>query len=164
MKLGRLGGVALAAVLSGGMPLAHAQLLPECIVSATSVNFGAYNPFSPVPLDGVGEVRVGCKLLGLLPLDLIVNYSVSLSAGSSGVFSGRQMVSAGNRLNYNLYTGASRISVWGNGSGGSSTVSDSYLLSLIVTTRSYSIYGRIPPGQNLPAGAYTETIVVTVDY
>jgi len=159
-----LGPVAFAAVLSGAVLPAQAQLLPlyECSAGTTSVNFGAYSPFSASALDGVGEVRVDCSLLGLL--GILVSYKISISAGSSGAFSGRQMVGGGYRLNYNLYTDPARNNVWGNGAGGSTTVNVSYLAAVLFTTRSYSIYGRIPPRQNLPTGTYTDTIVVTVDY
>ena len=39
-----------------------------------------------------------------------------------------------------------------------------YLLGLLTTIIHYPVYGRIPAGQNVPAGVYTDTIFVQVDY
>src|SRR6266487_1298814 len=50
----------------------------------------------------------------------------------------RKMVNAGTLLNYNLYTDAARTTVWGDGTGGTVTVSGSSNGS---TT--HTVYGRI---------------------
>ena len=54
--------------------------------------------------------------------------------------------------------------VWGDGTGGSSKLTDGYLLGLITVIKTYTVYGRIPARQNIPAGAYADTITVTVNY
>lgn len=132
-----------------------------CTVSATGVTFSNYDPSSL--LDGTGNITVICT--GLISVS--VNYTISLSTGSSGSYSARQMTSGGYVLQYNLYTAPSRSDVdqiWGDGSGVSSVVSDGYSLALLIVTRNYPVYGRIPAGQNVAAGLYGDTITVTVVY
>lgn len=134
----------------------------HCEVSATAVNFGIYDTLLRDRRDGVGEVTVTC---GGLLLGLLIDYTISLSTGNSGNYASRRMTSGKHSLSYNLYTNSARTNVWGNGSGGTSTVSDGYLLQLLLTeTRRYPIYGRVFSGQNIAAGFYSDTIVVTVSY
>jgi len=129
-----------------------------CNVSATGISFGPYDVFAPSPLDSTGSVSVSCDELP--PADVVIE--IGPSAGSGG-FSPRQMrhLSLPDRLSYNLFTDASRSSVWGDGTAGTQTV---FLKNVkrqkppVMTT----IYGRIPPGQNVPVGAYTDTLTVTI--
>lgn len=124
-----------------------------CNVSATGVAFGGYDPFSGSPTDAAGTITVGC-----LPLEA---YSLSLSAGS-GSFATRTLLDGANTLNYNLYTDASRSTVWGDGSGGTATVDDS--IDLLGLSNDHTVYGRIPAGQNPYVGSYADTITVTVTF
>ncbi|MGQ0588201.1 MAG: Csu type fimbrial protein [Sphingosinicella sp.] len=143
---------AMAAVLIVGTPA------DACTVSATGVMFGAYDPRATGPDDGTGAIDIACH-----PSDQSVN--IALSTGSSGSFSARRMSSGAAQLDYNLYTGTSRTVVWGDGSGGTSTVT---LTEGNVSggRRRFSadIFGRIPALQNVPAGSYVDTIVVTVTF
>ncbi|HJV24992.1 MAG TPA: spore coat U domain-containing protein [Aromatoleum sp.] len=134
----------------------------SCTASASATNFGTYSPTSPSALDGTGNVQVSCSLLGII--SILVSYQIQLSAGASGSSAGRTLAGPGASLNYNLYTNASRTAIWGDGSGGSSTVSDGYLLGLLTTVKNYPVFGRIVAGQNVPSGSYSDTIVVTVNY
>lgn len=74
------------------------------------------------------------------------------------------MYSGAYAIEYNLYTDSTRTTLWGDGSAGTSYVSDGYLLGLLTVSRNYPVYGRVPAGQNLPAGVYSDVVVVTVDY
>jgi spore coat protein U-like protein len=59
---------------------------------------------------------------------------------------------------YNLYVDATLITVWGDGTGQSATVSDTQ------SAANYTVYGRIPAGQNAYVGVYSDTIVITVTF
>lgn len=147
---GKAWGAMLVLLLCGP---AHAA----CRVSATGVNFGPYDVFATAPLDSAGTVTVACDQNP--PTDITV--SVGPSPGSGG-FNPRQMQRAGggDRLDYNLYTTPSMSTVWGNGAAGTSTV----LLRKVNRNRpaTATIYGRIPPGQNVSVGSYAETLTVTI--
>lgn len=149
---------ALALVLLPGT--AHA--IADCTVSATGVAFGNYAFTDPAPTDTTGNVQVSCTLSGLISLN--VNYTILLSTGGGGSYAPRKMTNGANPLRYNLYTNAGRSTVWGDGTAGTSVVSDGYLLGIGTTVRNYPVYGRLPASQNTPAGAYADTITVTVNY
>jgi spore coat protein U-like protein len=72
-----------------------------------------------------------------------------------------QHISLSDTLNYNLYTSAAMVKVWGDGTQGSSTVSVSGVKN---NTPSVIIYGKIFPLQNVSAGSYSEPLVVTITF
>jgi spore coat protein U-like protein len=131
-----------------GSRVAQAQST-TCTASATGVAFGAYDPFSSVPLESTGSVSVTCSAS--------TSYTIALSAGQ-GSFSNRTMSSGAHLLDYNLYTSSLRSTVWGDGSGATSTVAGSG------TSQSYSVYGSVQALQNAYVGSYTDSVVVTVSF
>ncbi|MBU0668989.1 MAG: spore coat U domain-containing protein [Alphaproteobacteria bacterium] len=120
-----------------------------CDISTQSVNFGSYDTLDPQPLDGVGSIAVVC--------DAEAQFTISLSSGS-GTYPARRLTSGADELEYNLFTDASRILIWGDGSAGSVTHTAS------ASTEIETIYGRIFPRQNVSAGSYADTIIVTIVY
>jgi spore coat protein U-like protein len=154
----------LLVILAGLLPVpASAQFASaSCNASAQPVAFGNYNPLASGPNDSAGTVNVTCSLV--LGLSLLVSYNISLSTGGSGSYAARSMSSGSNALSYNLFTDATRLLVWGNGAGGTSRISNSYLLGALPIVSNHPVYGRIPAGQNVPPGVYGDTILVTVEY
>lgn len=138
-------GMALLLALAIAAPPLHAA----CTVSASGVVFGSYDVFNPASLDGAGNVNVNC--------DPVISFTVKLSTGG-GSYSQRQMTGTSDVLNYNLYTNASRSIVWGDGTGGTSTGGGSG------GSVNLPVYGRVTAGQNIPAGSYSDNIVVTVEF
>jgi spore coat protein U-like protein len=93
-----------------------------------------------------------------------VSYAIALTSGT-GSYAARQLASGADRLGYNLFKDSARTLVWGDGTSGTSTLSDSYTLAVSPTVRAYPVYGRIPGGQNLTkVGTYGDSITVTVTY
>lgn len=127
------------------------------IRTLVGVNFGAYSVFAPSPLTSTGSLSIRCVGIGagVSPI------SVSLSPGVSGSFQPRKMTKIGDTLNYNLYLDPNGARIWGDGTSGtqiySAAVSNNQLVNL-------TIFGRIPPGQDVSVGAYTDTIVLTVNF
>lgn len=154
-------GRVFGAILTLGIPAQPVYaLLADCTVSTSGVSFGAYNVFSPAANDTAGDISVACT--GLI-LSLSVSYSILLSTGG-GSYASRLLSSGANNLAYNLYTNSTRSIVWGDGSAGTAIVSDGYLLGLFTVTKHYPVYGRIPAGQNAYVGAYSASVIVTVNY
>lgn len=145
-KAGACPPVLMGIMLCMSASPAHAAI---CSASPQSVAFGSYDSLSSSPLDGVGTISINC--------DSVAGFTISLSAGA-GTYSARKMSSGVDELTYNLYTDASRVFVWGDGSGSTSTV------SATAASGNYAVYGRIPARQNLPAGSFSDTITVTVTY
>ncbi|HEV8694391.1 MAG TPA: spore coat U domain-containing protein [Lysobacter sp.] len=143
--------------------VANAQ---SCTVSSTSVAFGVYDPIgSSAPLDGSGQITVDC-----FPNNVI--FTAGLSTGGSGSYAVRRMASGANTLPYNLYLNAARTTVFGDGSGGTQTA------TCITGITAYGcvgsnpggqgrratlpFYGRIPAGQDVAAGLYSDTVQVII--
>lgn len=124
-----------------------------CLVSATPVAFGTYLPFSGTPTDSTGTVTVSC--FGSATI------SIALSTGGSGSYSSRQMTNGGARLLYQVYANATRTTIWGDGTAGTVTVTDTLTG---FSSRNYIAYGRIPTFQPVRPGPYADTITVTVSY
>ena len=112
------------------------------------------------PADTIGTITVTCTG----NTGDAVSYSLALdTTGLQGGY--RTMTSAGQQLNYLVCADNAYTQVWGDGSGGSIVVSDSYKLTAHSNSRSYPAYGRIPAGQNqATVGAYTSNITVTLTY
>ena len=156
-------GVAALALLAAAPALGGAT----CSVAATGVSFGAYVISLATPTDSSGNVTVTCTYVppgGATSVDIVT----SLSTGISGSYSPRQMASGPDRLNYNLFLDATRISTWGNGLSGTSVATAGFTVGPGVGngTRSaaFPVYGRLPAQQAVAMGNYSDTIVVTVTF
>lgn len=131
----------------------------SCTVTATGVNFGNYNVVNSANTDSTGSVRVRCTLL----VAVAGSFTIDLSTGSSGSYAQRNLRNGSSVLTYNLYTDAARSQILGNGSSGSSRITRNFS-ALIGVDQTVTVYGRIRAGQNVPAGSYSDTIIVTVTY
>ncbi len=123
-----------------------AQVLSDCVISATALGFGNY---TGAVNNATATVTVQCS--NTTP------YTVALDAGTSSGSSvtARKMTGAvGIFLNYALFSDSARsanfvttASITGNGSG-----------------QPITVYGQIPAGQFVAPGAYTDTVTATVTY
>lgn len=154
-------GAAFACLFGGRAEAVCLSIDCSCAITTTNHSFGSYAPLSGLPSDTTSPVEVACSSV---LLNIAIAYDISLSTGQSGSYGQRRMSSGHGQLSYNLHTSAARNVVWGDGGSGSTTVSDSYLLTQTPTVRSYTVYGRIPGGQLVPAGIYLDTILATVTF
>lgn len=131
----------------------------RCRVTTTPVSFGGYDVFSSFPLDTTGRVSVSCNN----PEKKRMPVAISINRGGASSFNPRQMrqVGGSDRMDYYLFIDASRTTLWGDGSGGSSTYT-----GMIDRTSPLNvpIYGRVPARQNLRGGTYRDSLVVTIDW
>lgn len=121
------------------------------------MNFGAYDVFDPLARPSAATLTVWCDPGGKPP-DVTIGIGPSARSGS---ISTRQMqlVSGTDRLNYNLFTDASLTSVWGDGTAGATVVLPSVNPN---KNELVTIYGAIPAGQDVSAGTYSDSVLVTV--
>ena len=147
----------LLPLLLGPALLLASEPAPACTITATGVSFGTYDPRSQTALDGTGSVRLDCRHNDVP--------SVSIATGGSGTYSSRRMANGASLLQYNLHSTSARTSVWGNGSGGTVTVAPPITQSVGTRRiRESTIFGRIPAGQNVRAGSYSDTMFITVTF
>ena len=150
------------AVLSTGVGSALGAV--SCSISVTGLGFGTYDVFSGTADDSTATLSVTCTQVSAPAGNLPV--SASLSTGTSGTYAARQMKSGVNSLSYNMYTNATRTTLFGDGTSGTSTISGTFPFTFVgqVITGTGTIYGRIPAGQDAAVGAYSDSIVATVTY
>lgn len=127
----------------------------SCTISVTSVAFGNYNVFTTTADDSTGTITFRCNASA-------ANISISLSDGSSTTFSPRTLRKGSEVLQYNLYRNAARTTIWGDGTGGTSTYTNANPPNN--SNVSLTIYGRIPAQQDVSAGAYTDTVSAVINF
>ncbi len=162
-----MAAAANAAVLHGSMPSAAAAtatanltvtatVTNNCTISTAPVAFGNYDPVvanASTSLDSTGTVTVACTKGATA--------TVGLSLGSNPSGSTRQLKDGGtNVLAYELYQDSGRSTVWGD--AGAALLSPGAAPSK--APRSFTVYARVPSGQDVAAGNYTDTVVATVNF
>jgi spore coat protein U-like protein len=138
----------LACALAVAAPVARPA---GCSVSTLGLSFGNYDVFSTLNDDITGTLNVNCPSA--------TSYSISLSSGS-GTYASRAMTNGINVLSYNLYLDPTRLTIWGDGSAGTGTVSGTGTGATVGSP----VYGRIPAGQNAYVGSYADVVTVTVTF
>jgi len=132
----------------------NASVSNNCTISAAAIAFAAYDPVvanASTNLDGEGRVTIACTK-GAVP-------TIGLGAGANSSGSVRRLAAGGEMLTYELFSNSSRSTVWNGGSGVVTTVA-----APSKAPRDFTVYGRIPGGQDVAAGSYTDTIVATVNF
>ena len=127
-----------------------------CSLSSTSMVFGTYDVLVATPLDTTGSVVYRCTQRDH-------NIMITLDRGGAASFATRRMVKGSDQLLYNIYLDAARTVIWGDGSGGTQAFftrnPQGNNQDLTVP-----IFGRVPARQDLGVGAYTDTIIVTLNF
>jgi spore coat protein U-like protein len=130
-----------------------ATVISACAISATDLDFGNYDPVAGTDVDATSSIDIACTLGS--------PYSVALNAGTTpgATVATRLLTDGTDTLTYNLYSDASRTTVWGetigtnvvtgNGSG---------------ATQTLTVYGRLDGGQNVPAATFSDTVTATVTF
>ncbi len=140
-----------------------ASVAKSCSITGTSnVAFGAYDPADTnfaTPLDASGNVTVRCTKN--TTYDIALGQGANAASGSTCVAPLRQMASGGERLSYNLYSNAARTSVWGCDASNDVTNTETVGPS---SPDTITVYGRIPAGQDVADGSYSDTVTVTVTF
>ena len=124
-----------------------------CDLSIVSVNFGSYDAFASSPNIVTGKITGTC--------DPGLPFVIKLAPGenSGGSFHPRKMISSsGDTLSYNLYRDSTHNEVLGDGTG------NTFTLTGTGGNQSFTVYGRIPAMQNIIPGAYSDSVVVTIEW
>lgn len=134
----------------------------SCTIAAGNVGFGGYDVFDATDRDSDATVIVNCSRAGGAQ-----NVSISIAIGPGGnggsTASRKMKLSSGSDLlGYVLFRDSNRTQRWGDVSG-----VDAFTQTLSVPNNSSAqlstkIYGRIPAGQDVSKGSYSDTVFVTV--
>ena len=133
-----------------------ATVTSNCALTTTNIAFGNIDVTANTNTDTTGGISVTCTS------GTAWDASADAGAGTGATLATRVMLNGTNTLNYALYTDSARSTVWGDGAGGSTAlISDTGT----GTAQAKTIYARVPSGQTgVPAGAYADTVGVTVTY
>ena len=156
---------AFAAAASTNLAVS-ASIANNCSIATSAVAFGAYDPIvthATTPLDGTGTVSITCTKGSPT--------TVGLGLGSNASGTTRRMVGAATDfITYEAYqppdntpgTACSYTAptVWGAAGAGLFTPA----VAPSKAARTYNVCGRVAAGQDLPAGAYTDTVLATVNF
>jgi spore coat protein U-like protein len=148
--------IGFAVLVAGALlPSAASAQSPSCTITTLSVNFGNYNVFTTTPDDSTGRVTYRCNSTAF-------NITVALTQGASSTFNPRLMYKGVEVLGYNLYRNSARTTIWGDGTGGTAVYSraDPPNNSNVNVT----IYGRIPAGQDVSAGTFSDTVTAVINF
>jgi spore coat protein U-like protein len=126
-----------------------ATVQSACALNGGTMSFGQYLSGQTTHLDVTGQINyANCN----------GNLSFELDGGQSGDINNRRMVSGANQLQYQLYRNVARNAIWGTGSNAQG------LQLLQPLSGRIDVYGRIPSGQAVPAGSYSDTVNVTLTF
>jgi spore coat protein U-like protein len=145
-------GSSLAATSSSSFQVA-ATVSSYANVSTTTLAFGQYLPSADTLTTSNISVTASNS----------TSYTISINAGTSpgATTDTRKMTSLGSStstLGYQVYRDAARSNVWG------SSASDMLSATGTGFQTTHTVYGKIPAGQFVAAGAYTDTLTVVVTY
>lgn len=162
-----------AAVLFGLVCASTTLHAADCAISTTGINFtNAYDPTANTAVTGNGSISVNCSGTGL---DFLFGFKVatSLSQGSSDTYVNRTLKKGTEALYYNLYTNPALATVFGDGTAGTANYSICYpglFAGCGVPTGTsgqpftVTVYGQLPGGQDVSAGAYSDSLTATITF
>lgn len=148
-RIARIAALTAFAVAGAGAALpAPAFAAPRCRMErADALPFPSYDPFSATATDQIVTMSYSCTNTP--------GPTITLDAGQNFSAGSRAMVASGggSRLKYEVYLDAARTAPF--------TPAWMYDATAAIK-QTITLYARIPPGQWVPAGRYTDQLVITI--
>jgi spore coat protein U-like protein len=140
-----------------GVLTVQAQVADTCTIYSENINFGVINvtPLVAGSATATGKIHTSCTKN--------TTYTISLGYGNTGTATtGRFLTNSLNtdKLAYNLYSPNKPNTVWGDGNNGT------YTLTAISTGLDdvSTVQAQLSLAQNVSAGLYTDSVIITVSY
>jgi spore coat protein U-like protein len=152
-------GPAFAATATSSFQVT-ASVAANCTISSTSIDFGVYDPVVnniTNPLDQTGTVMITCTKGAVTTIELDAGQNNGLGP-SGGTY--RAMKSGSDYLSYNIYQDSNRVTLWSTGVSGRYTPP----AAPNKNPRTFTTYGRVPAGQDVPSGPYLDSVIATVNF
>ena len=145
-------GVDAVAQTETGQLTVSATVLSGCALIGGTLDFGNYISGQEADLDASGQFSfVNCS--GTLTFEL--------DGGIQGNVNSRRMSGADATLAYQIYSNVARTTVWGTGG-------NAFVLPLpsgaTPSSGNLTVHGRIPGGQAVPGGSYTDIVNITLNF
>jgi spore coat protein U-like protein len=134
-----------------------ANVLENCTIAAGDLDFG----------DWTGDVDVAAQSTITVNCTAGTDYVVNLSGGTTtNNVLDREMAGAGPvHINYNLYTDAAHLNLWGNGAGGTFNLGGNG--GGMGVAQQLLVRGQLLASANvglIEAGGYSDTVTATIVY
>lgn len=147
-------GYSQAGASTGNLAVS-ATMVNACLVtSVDAMSFGSYDPTAAAAgaygFADAGGAGVNFKCTPN------ATFTVSLGNGANYASSTRNMANGSNKLAYTIYSDSARTTPW------ATTATTTTVGSL--GTNTVSFYGGVAAGQSVPAGSYSDTVVVSVNF
>jgi spore coat protein U-like protein len=146
-------GASAAYAASSANPVeVSATVVTNCQITVSDLAFGAYDPLGShanQQLDGTADVQVLCTRSA--------SASIALEAGSGS----RTLASSNTgseRVMYQIYRDSNRTRAW----SGDSTNNIHLVSRSAREPQQFTVYARIPAGQQVSSGRYTDVVRATV--
>jgi spore coat protein U-like protein len=128
-----------------------ATVIRNCTIAAANLAFGNYDVLSALPTNAQSNLTVACTKN--------VTATIGLDLGQNPAAGNRQMAFGAERLLYTLWRDAARTLTWGNAAPNLYTyVSAGRAPATVI------VYGQVPAGADVAAGAYADQIVATINF
>jgi spore coat protein U domain-containing protein, fimbrial subunit CupE1/2/3/6 len=131
-----------------------ADVPSNCVITVSNLAFGAYDPLvrnATQEVEASTDVRMLCTRSS--------RATITIDIGRNARGNDRAMAAGMKRVTYQLYRDSGHTETWSSGSDGLQLVSEG-----IHKPRQVMVYGRIPPGQEVASGIYTDVVTATVDF
>lgn len=133
-----------------------ATVVANCRLVVPPLSFGTYDPLdghSVQPADASTVITVTCtRSTGAA---VAFDFGLNSLSGSDRAMSG----GGAERLRYEIYRDAARSLVWSRGTDAVRVISRG-----ISSAEQLTVFGRIPPRQEVAPGAYSDLLTATVDF
>jgi spore coat protein U-like protein len=136
-------GTAMAATDTSDLHVSASVAAACSITGVTDINFGTYDTTSATDTDAAGGITLQCTK------DTPYHTYISLTP---------DMTDGTDSLSYDLYSDAGRTSTFPTDNSGAATNAPDN------AAHTTNVYGRIPAGQDVGVGSYTQTLTATVEY
>lgn len=138
-----------------------ASVTANCTISTVGISFGDYDPVvvnAGTALDSNGSVTVACT--NGAGTNIGMDQGSNAAGTSTPAVPERQMAGTATPMRYDLYQDSGYATVWGD--AGTPAVLGYTSTGFAPST--FTIYGRIPAGQDVEVGAYTDTVTATITF
>ena len=156
LLLWALAGQAFAGNVAANLAVG-AVIVANCRISVNDLSFGAYDPLgtnAATDLEATTRVSVVCTKNSVATVSL--DGGGTLDSGAAL----RQMSMGDFRLEYQLYRDSEHRLLWGEGDFSERVIG----AGSVVEPQILFVYGRIPRGQVVPAGAYADVVTARIDF
>jgi spore coat protein U-like protein len=141
---------------------------PACLAATTcgfvsggGVAFGPYDTLSAAPTDSALDFQVSCSRSGG-PQNISVTVSLGIGTYGTSVSNRRMAGGSGDFLSYGLFRDVSRSGPWGFTPGIDAVSQTIAIPNNGSVTTTFTVFGRIPPQQDVSQGLYSDVIQVTL--